>query len=243
MTPAGPDALALAVAGTAVFAGSVLQGAVGFGLALVAAPVLFMLDPRLVPGPLTFSALALISLTAWRDRQAMDFRGFGWGLLGRLPGTALGAAVLAVLSPEHLAIPLGVLVLLAVGISASGVHFPPNPRTLFGAGLLSGFMGTTSSIGGPPLAMVYQHAPGRELRGTLAGYFLVGTLMSLAGIGAVGRFGAAELGWGLTLMPGAILGFTLSNRVTPWIDRGYTRHAVLAVSAIAGLGILVRQLW
>lgn len=243
MTPAGPDALGLAVAGAAVFVGSVLQGAVGFGLALVAAPILFMVDPRLVPGPLTFAAMALILLTAWRDRQSIDFRGFGWGLLGRLPGTMLGASILAVLSPERLAVPLGALVLLAVGISASGVHVAPSPRTLFGAGFLSGFMGTTSSIGGPPLAMIYQHAPGREMRGTLSSYFLVGTLMSLVAIGAVGRFGAAELGWGLVLIPGAIAGFALSNRITPWVDRGYTRPAVLLVSAVAGIGILVRQLW
>ena len=178
MTPAGPDVLGLVVAGTAVFVGSVLQGAVGFGLALVAAPVLYMVDPRLVPGPMIFAALALILLTGWRDRKSIDFRGFGWGLLGRLPGTALGAAILAVLSPERLAVPLGALVLLAVGISASGVHLTPSPRTLFGAGFLSGFMGTTSSIGGPPLAMVYQHAPGRQMRGTFSSYFLVGTLMA-----------------------------------------------------------------
>jgi uncharacterized membrane protein YfcA len=243
MNAIGPDALALAVAGSAVFVGSVLQGAVGFGLALVAAPILFLIDPRLIPGPLLLAALALVSLTAWRDRTAIAFDGFGWGLVGRLPGTALGAALLAVLSPERLAIPLGVLVLLAVAMCASGAHIAPTRRTLLGAGFLAGFMGTTSSIGGPPLALVYQHSPGPELRGTLSGYFVIGTAMSLVGIAAVGRFGAAELGWGLALIPGTVIGFGVSNRITPWVDRGYTRPAVLVVSAAAGIGIVIRQLW
>jgi uncharacterized membrane protein YfcA len=103
-------------------------------------------------------------------------------------------------------------------------------------------MGTASSIGGPPLAMVYQHEPGHRLRGTLASYFVIGTFMSLAGIAWVGRFGAPELVWGLALMPGMVLGFLVSSRLTPWLDRGYTRHAVLTVAFAAGLGIVLRHL-
>ena len=40
--------LALAVASAAVFAGSLLQGAVGFGVAMVAAPVLLQPQGRLI---------------------------------------------------------------------------------------------------------------------------------------------------------------------------------------------------
>jgi uncharacterized membrane protein YfcA len=150
VNPSEISSLALAGAGAAVFVGSVVQGAVGFGLALVAAPVLFMIDPRLVPGPLVFASMLLTTLTAFRDRDAIDTSGLGWSMVGRLPGTLLGAALLALLPPERLAAPLGVLVILGVALSASGVHVRVNPRTLMGAGLLSGFMGTASSIGGPP---------------------------------------------------------------------------------------------
>jgi len=237
-----PDPLALAVAATAVFAGAVLQGAVGFGLALVATPVLLIVDTRLVPGPIILAALVLTVLTAWRDWQAIDFQGLKWGLIGRAPGTLAGAGLLAILPADRLEVSLGALVLLAVAISVSGVRLDPSPRTLLGAGLLSGFMGTASSIGGPPIALVYQHAPGSRLRGTLGVYFVVGGAMSLAAIAAVGRFGAYELKSGLALIPAVVLGFAISNRITPWVDRGYTRPAVLAVAAAGGLVVLVRQL-
>ena len=223
MTPVDPGGLELALAALVVFVGAVLQGAVGFGYALVAAPILLLIDPRLVPGPVIFAALFLTSLSAHRDRHAIDFSGIGWGTAGRLPGTMLGAALLVALPPERLAAPLGALVLFAVAISALGVRVEPSPRAHVAAGLLSGFMGTTSSIGGPPIAMLYQHAPGDQLRGTLGGFFVIGCVMSLVAIAAVGRFGAAELRWGAVLVPGIVLGFLVSSRLTPWIDRGYTR--------------------
>jgi uncharacterized membrane protein YfcA len=243
VNPPDPGTLGLVFASSAVLVGSVVQGAVGFGLALVAAPILFLIDPRLVPGPMIFASLVLTLLTAYRDRHAIDASGLGWGLVGRLPGTLLGAALLALLPPERLAAPLGVLVLLGVVLSASGLHVAVNPRTLMGAGLLSGFMGTASSIGGPPIAMLYQHAPGSRLRGTLSAYFVIGGVMSLVAIAAVGRFGGAELLWGLWMVPGAVIGFAISSGLTPFLDRGFTRPAVLCVAAVAGLGVLARQLW
>jgi hypothetical protein len=241
--PGGPDALGLAVAGLAVCVGALLQGAVGFGLALVAAPILYLIDPHLVPGPLIFASMVLTALAAHRDRHAIDFAGLAWGLSGRLPGTVLGAALLAAIPPDRLAAPLGALVVLAVLLSASGVRVEPTPRVLLGAGLLSGIMGTVSSIGGPPMALVYQYAHGSRLRGTLGGYFVIGSVMSLAGIAAVGRFGVAELRMGAALVPGMVLGFALSSRLTPWLDVGRTRPAVLCVAALAGIGVLLRHFW
>ena len=243
MTPIGIGGLEFAIATLAVFVGSALQGAVGFGFAIVAAPVLFLVDPVWVPGPIIFSALVLTSLTAIRERDAIDYRGLTWGLAGRLPGTFAGAALVSTLSVEQLAMPLGLLVLLAVAISASRLRFEPGPRTLFGAGVLSGFMGTASSIGGPPMALVYQHGPGDRLRATLAAYFVAGGVISLVALAVVGRFGVEEAWLGAVLVPGIVLGFAASSRLKGLVDRGYTRPAVLAVAVATGLGIIIRQLW
>jgi len=240
--PAEPGALALLAASAAVLVGSVVQGAVGFGLALVAAPILFLIEPRLVPGPMIFASLALTVLVAIRDRHDLDVSGVGWGLVGRVPGTLLGAAMLALRTPVRLAAPLGALVRLGVALSASGFRGALNPRTFLAAGLLSGFMGTASSIGGPPIAMLYQHAPGSRLRGTLSAYFTIGGVMSLAAIAFVGRFGADELFWGACLTPAAALGFAISTSIARRLDGGFTRHAVLTVAALAGLSVLVRYL-
>lgn len=241
--PPLPGGLELLAASAAIFVGSALQGAVGFGLALVSAPILYLVDERLVPGPILIASLLLTLLSARRDWHAIDFPGLKWGLWGRVPGTVVGAAVLYVLPAEDLAAPLGLLVMLGVAMSASGIRIDPSPRVLVGAGLLSGIMGTTSSIGGPPLAMIYQHAPGDRIRGTLGVYFVIGCVMSLVAVAAVGRLGWFELICGASLVPAVLLGFALSTRFTSWIDRGYTRLAILAVSAVGAVAVIARQLW
>ncbi|MEC9302406.1 MAG: sulfite exporter TauE/SafE family protein, partial [Acidobacteriota bacterium] len=74
--------LEIAIAISAVLVGSVVQGAVGFGLALVSAPVLILIDPRFIPAPLLLASLSLILLTAYRDRQGIDLSGLRWALIG-----------------------------------------------------------------------------------------------------------------------------------------------------------------
>ena len=72
-----------------------------------------------------------------------------------------------------------VLVLLAVAVSIQGRRLAPPDRNLAGAGLASGFMGTISGIGGPPIALAYLGLDGPALRATLARYFLVGNLVAI----------------------------------------------------------------
>ena len=42
-----------------IFIGSFIQSSIGFGLAIVAAPILFLIDPLYGPAPITISALTL----------------------------------------------------------------------------------------------------------------------------------------------------------------------------------------
>lgn len=230
------------IAGVIVFAGSVLQGAVGFGVGMLAAPLLVLLDPMLVPGPLLSTALVLTMLIAVRERRGIDFHGVGWALVGRLPGAVAGAAVVAAVPPRQTSLVVGAMVLVAVAIVASGAHVPRTRRALVGAGGLSGFMATTASIGGPAMAVLYQDSSGNRIRGTLSGFFLVGLLFSIAALAFVGRFGTKEMVASLLLWPGAVAGFFASGRFARALDRGHTRTAVLVVSSLAGLSVLVEAL-
>jgi len=225
-----------------VAVGSLLQGAVGFGLSLIAAPLVTLIEPTLVPGPLLLAALVLPLLTARRDRSWVDLRGVSWALVGRVPGSILGATLLASLSPRSVSLAVGLVVLAGVVMTASGIHLRPRRSTLLAAGVLSGFMGTTAAIGGPPIALIYQHAEGPRLRGTLAGYFVVAAAISIAVLAAAGRFGRHDVIAGAALLPGVALGYLASDRLARWVDRGFTRPAVLLVSAVAALVLVVRAL-
>jgi hypothetical protein len=225
---------------TVVLVGSVLQGAIGFGLGLLGAPLLVILDPTLVPGPLLAAALFLSILIAIREHQTIDLRGVSWALVGRVPGTFAGAAVLAAIPRRETALLVGVMVLVAVGLVGAGARVARTGPALFGAGTLSGFMATTSSIGGPPIALLYQDSQGGRIRGTLSGFFLVGLVISLGALSFVGRFGRPEALATLYLLPAVGAGFLLSTRVAAILDRGHTRKAILWSSGLAGLAVVVQ---
>ncbi len=223
--------------------GATVQGSVGFGLGLVAAPVLALIEPGLVPGALLVSALLMNVLMFRREFRSIVLSEVKWAIVGRLIGAVIGAAVLASIPRGETGLFFGVLVLLAVGMSATGLKIRPTTPAVLGAGTISGFMGTTIAIGGPPVALVFQHAKGARLRGTLAGMFVFGAAMSLIALAVIGRLGKQELLWSLALIPGIFIGYAVSGRTAPVLDRGYTRPAVLTISAAAGLALCLRYIF
>jgi uncharacterized membrane protein YfcA len=232
----------IALAAGAVTVGATLQGSIGFGLGLVAAPLLVLIDPRFIPAPLLLASVVLTVLLTHREWRSVQFRDLGWAIGGRMVGIAAAIAALLLISPNRIALFFGVLILLMVGLTASGLHLPPTPRTLLGAGMLSGFSGTAVSIGGPPMALVLQRESGARLRGTLSAFFVVGISMSLVGLRIAARLGRTELLLALALLPGILLGYLISRHTARFLDRGYTRSAVLAVSGAAGVVVIIKQL-
>ena len=112
---------------------------------------------------------------------------------------------------------------------------PTRPALLI-AGFASGLMGTLTSVGGPPIALVYQNATGPEMRSTLNAYFALGGLLSMAVLGYAGRFGQRELAWGVALLPAVAVGFWLSGALRARLDRGRTRGAVLVLAGACSAG-------
>lgn len=229
---------------TAVMAfGSCVQSAVGFGLALAVAPLLILFDPLFVPGPLLLAALVLTLLVSLRDRRGIDMSGIGPMMAGRVIGTVPGALLIARLPIDLTRLVLALLVLAGVLISVSGFRLRRTGRSLFGVGVVSGFMSSTAAIGGPPVALAYQDAEGHRLRGTLSFVFNFGTMMSLVALFFVGRFGAVEIRMALALIPGTLIGFGVSGSAARFLDSGHTRKAVLALSSVAAVIVLIGALF
>lgn len=221
---------------------AILQGAVGFGLGLIAIPFLIYLDLRFVPGPLLVAALTLHMLVLQRDRSGADKSGLAMLLSGRVVGTIPAALLLAWLPLESTKILLAIVVLAGAIMGVLHAGGRPSRPILFGAGALSGFMATAAGLGGPPVALVYQHESGVRLRGTLAAYFIVGTVLSLISLAWVGRFGPEEMRLSVLLIPGTVIGYFLSRPAAAYLDAGRTRAAVLVVSVLAAVTVIVTVL-
>ena len=217
-----------------------LQACIGFGLALVAAPLLVIVDRQFVPAPLILASFLLTLSMAYRERQSIDVDGLKVALLGRIGGTIPAALLAGALSAHAFDLLFGSIVLAAVGLSLLHREVRPTRTAVLVASVASGFMGTTSSIGGPPLALVYQSSQGARLRATLAALFLMGCVISLAALAAVGRCGQPELVRALVLTPGIPLGLVISRPLLPALDGSATRPLVLGLSSLSAVVILAR---
>ncbi len=101
------------------------------------------------------------------------------------------------------------MVLVAVAVTWRAVTVPVNRATLSAAGFASGITGTATSIGGPPIAIVYQHRPPQEIRTTMAVYFLIGAALSLVALLVTGDLTGHQAVAAVELLPLLALGAAL----------------------------------
>ncbi len=229
-------------AGLVLVVGALVQGSVGYGMALVAAPLLAMVDPTLVPVPLILLTSVHAVLAVVRDWRHADWTGIGWAMLGRLPGTGLGVLAVVALSQRVFTVLIGLCVLACVVLSLLRWRPQPRPGSLMLAGLASGAGGTAASIGGPPIALLYQDAEGPRVRGTIGGYFVLGSVTSIAALALAGQVTGESLTKTALFAPFLLVGFALSGPARRVLDNGWTRPAVLAVAAVSAVLLLGRVL-
>ena len=222
--------------------GSMVQAAFGFGLALIAAAPMALVDPALIPGPLLAASMSLTFLMTLRHHQQIHLSGLGYSIFGRMLGTLTAALFMNHASQSHFDLMFGGSVVLAVLLSAAGITVTANPFWATNAGALSGMMATISSIGGPPMALLYQDTGAERLRGTLAAFFSVGTILSLVALLAIGRFGEKEIILSLLITPPAILGFVLAAPLRRNLSDQWIRPAVLLLSLASALAVIWRAI-
>lgn len=227
-------------AAIALIAAGAIQGSTGFGFNMLAAPLLAVIDPFFVPGPMLALATVVCIGGALREYGHVDHRDLAFSLSGRVIAAIIAAFCIGLMSPQAFSALFGFAVLVAVVISLSGLRIDTTPRALFTAGALSGFMGTLTSIGSAPMALVYQNSAGVRMRATLNAFFVVGGLISITALAAAGRFGLHDLVLATLMTPPALAGFLLSGWARRLVDRGYVKRLVLLVSSLSGAILLWR---
>ncbi|MGW0787964.1 TSUP family transporter [Streptomyces sp. NPDC002911] len=236
----GVTGLEFALLCVTVGVGALLQVSIGFGLGMIAAPVFSLVDPELAPVAVLLLAGGVTATALVRERGRADLRGCGWALVGRVPGVLAGTLLVVALPTRYLALLIAGVVLTGVAVSTAG-YVPRQRRSaVVLAGMASGLMGTATSIGGPPMAMVWQRLRGPELRATMSAFFLAGSLMSLVALTAAGTVGAHALQGAVLLTPAAAAGVLLARPLTRRLDVRRTRTAATAL-AVAGASVLVVQ--
>lgn len=131
--------------------GAFVQRATGFGLAVVGAPLLLMIEPRLVPVILVLFGFTVSLIMVRRYWHEVRLREIGVALIGRLPGNGLGIWLLLAAPMVVLEKLIAAIVLFAVLVTVCRFELPVNRFTLFVAGILSGVLGRWRPSAGRPL--------------------------------------------------------------------------------------------
>jgi uncharacterized protein len=244
--------LAVAAAG-AVMTGAALQSAVGFGFALVAAPLLYAAapSPEQAVGLMVVLGLEVNLLTLLAERRRPDpvWTDVAGVVAWSLPGALAGVAVLRALDAValQLLVTAGVLVALALNLRTGTVPAArgDGPRRRWArpaAGLSSGALNTTTSTGGPPIALLLMARGLRPavVRDTLTASFVGMAAITAAALVLTGtREAIPDATWVAALVPltaaGQIAGRPLFGRLAA--ARSYERvlTLVLLVTVAAGL--------
>lgn len=221
---------------------AIVQGSIGLGFAVLSVPVLSLVDPVLSPVPQLLLSLPLTMYMAWRERHAIHLKSMVWVLIGRPPGAAIGAALLHVATAQVLDAIIGVVVLAGTIISYTDLKVRRTPATEFIFGVVAGTTGLISAIGGPPLALLYRDDKGEVLRANLASIFAIGIVISIIGRLIVGEISKSDVLIAALLFPPLVLGTFLSRYLTKYFEGRALKLGVLALCALAAVGLIVRAL-
>lgn len=227
-----------AVIAVAVLFAACCQASIGFGMGMLAAPIVAVIDPSLIPATLILLATVVTFVVTVLERSSIDLHGTGWALIGRVPGSLMGAVLVVILPERGLALALGAVVVGGIVLTSLGWAPVPTRPALVAAGATSGVLGTATSIGGPAMAVVWQRSEGPALRGTMNGFFLVGSVISIAALTATGATSTRTLVAFALLLPAAAAGVVLSRYVNRWLDRERLRLVAITVSSIGALVLL-----
>ncbi|GAA2896330.1 sulfite exporter TauE/SafE family protein [Microbacterium esteraromaticum] len=233
---------AFIIIGLTVLVCAFVQGATGMGFAMIAAPVVTLLDPTLIPVAILLLMIPLNGYIGFRERTAIDWRGVRWVSLGRFAGTFLGLWILFIVNLQQLSLLIGWSTVLAAAVALVAPAFDPNRTGLVVVGLITGITETSTGVGGPPLALAFQHKAAPVLRSTVALCFLVGEVISVVVLAVSGRFTLGTLLATAALLPFLAVGSWASRFVHHRLDGPLLRYIVLGFAVVSGVVVII-QAW
>lgn len=222
----------------ALLAGSV-SGLTGFGLALIAVPLLlFVYEPATVV-VLVFVLSVFINVAvvwdSWHDADRKL-------VLALLPpaavGVFVGAEVLYYADPLYIRLGVGIIVVFSALLLLREVRIPRAEGWLGTviAGSTSGMLSTSTGLAGPPVVLLFaaRRLPKHAFRGSSALYFLLMSFVGLAALTNRGLLDAAQIPLALALIPAAFLGKVLGTALLKRVSDKAFRAVTLGVVILTG---------
>ncbi len=225
------------VAATALIA-AVISGAIGYGFSTLLVPValLYYASRVLNPG-LVLAEIALNLLGLWLNRRSLGrvFRRVLPMILASVPGIVLGVLVLKAARADVLRFITYVVLLPLVLLQAAGLRrpMPAGSRAELPLGFGIGVLYSTTTISGPPLALLLsnQGLAQDEFRAALALFRVVESLATAIAYLSLGLYSAPSLHVALYILPCIAVGVPLGRLLIARIEPELFRRLCMAIDA------------
>lgn len=230
----------------AVALGAVAQRVTGMGFALLAVPFLVLAVGPVSGVVLTnwcgvlSSGVNLVSV-----RRDVEWRRLTWITTAAIVGCVPGALLIRVTPLHLLGLAVGLITLLALLVSVRSPEGSRADTTAFrsGIGFVSGFMGVTAGVAGPPM-VIYRKAvkwPLRKFAASVQFHFM------MCGIAAVvakwGEGPAYSLWQWAALVVALVTGSFLGSRLAPLVPNRLGLRLVMIIAFSGTILTIGRAVW
>lgn len=238
-------AAAILIAGGA----ALCQSLTGFGFALVMVPLLSLVwDVKsAVVTSTVLGAVTLLPLLV-EVRRHVNVVTAAALLAGSLVGIPPGLLILDRIDPEVLKILVGVVV-IGASVLAYRVRevraIRPGVASAVAAGAVSGVMGGSTSMGGPPV-IFYLLGAERNMqvfRGTLLAFFLPNALVRIGGFAVLGRVTPDVLRISAVVLPAMVVGLAVGAWLRYRVPEEASRLLVLLTLILTSVGVIASASW
>ena len=214
-----------------VFLASFLQSITGFGLVMVAAPLLmFFYEPKLtivIMFCLAGCGNCAQLLLLWKQ---VNWQRIAELFCGALVGIPLGVTVFRQLPGNGLKVAGSIVILFTlVPMEFKRKRFEENRRNTIITGMLAGIMAMTTGMAGPPLVLYFAYTtmPQNVFRATCIGYFFFSNLGSLLALWISGVPIGDAVGEFVFLLPGLACGIALGHWAFRFIPQQMIRKMII----------------
>ncbi len=217
---------------------SYFQGVVGFGQGLIVAPLAFVVfDKSVALTVLVVIAVVINAYLTVRAKEPLDRKTFNPLIIGTVVGLPFGLLVARTASLSALQLGAG---MISIATAALLVFYRVKLvkrrwHTLL-AGALSGFMQTSTTLSGPPVALILtaQDTPKKVMRTLLPAYFVVLMLVTVPLFAVTGLLSGKGALIGLLAAPLVLISAYIGGHHGDTIEQGKYRFLTLGTVFIAG---------
>lgn len=200
-----------------LFFATFIRSALGFGEALIAVPLLALLLPVQVAAPLAVLVSITVALVVViQDWRNVHVRSAGWLVVSTLFGIPLGLLMLKTVSESIVKEVLGAFIIAFALYSLGGRKPELHSDKLAPAfGFVAGILGGAYGMNGPPLVVygVMRRWQPLQFRATLQGYFLIASIVGMAGYALTGLWTLTVSRYFLLALPLALVAIFLGRAV------------------------------